>query len=88
MRPDLMRGWSAADTRLTVLGGGGSFAAYAIVVWAFAQAPIALVAALRETSVVFALVIGVAVFKERLDLAKVLATTVTLAGAAMLQLAR
>ena len=88
MRPDILRGWNGRDWRLGALGGGGSFVAYAIVVWAFTQAPIALVTALRETSVVFALLIGVLVFRERLDLAKVAATAVTLCGAVLLRLAR
>ena len=47
-----------------------SFGAYALVIWAFTQAPIALVTALRETSIVFALLIGVFFLKEKLDLAK------------------
>lgn len=47
-----------------LIGGGVSFAAYAIVTWAFTQAPIALAAALSETSIVFALLIGVFFLKE------------------------
>ncbi len=70
------------------LGGGASFIAYAIVTWAFTQAPIALVTALRETSIVFALLIGVFFLKERLDLIKVLSTMTVLIGAALLRLAR
>ena len=70
-----------------ILGGGASFAAYAIVIWAFTQAPIALVTALRETSIVFALLIGVFVLKERLDLAKLASTMTTLLGAALLRFA-
>lgn len=70
------------------VGGGASFIAYAIVTWAFTQAPIALVTALRETSIVFALLIGVFFLKERLDLMKVLSTMTVLTGAALLRLAR
>src|SRR5690606_42001391 len=70
------------------IGGSASFLAYAMVVWAFTQAPIALVTALRETSIVFALVIGVMFLKEPLNLAKVVATLTTLLGAAILRLAR
>jgi len=74
--------------RLFWLGGGASFIAYAIVTWAFTQAPIALVTALRETSIIFALLIGVFFLKERLDLMKVLSTMTVLVGAALLRLAR
>jgi drug/metabolite transporter (DMT)-like permease len=68
-----------------LIGGTASFIAYGLVIWAFTQAPIALVAALRETSIVFALLIGVGVLKERLNLAKVAATLVTLLGAVLLR---
>ena len=71
-----------------VVGGGASYVAYALVMWAFTQAPIALVTALRETSIVFALLIGVFFLKEKLDLAKVFSTMVTLLGAALLRFSK
>lgn len=74
--------------RMFLVGGGASFAAYAIVTWAFTQAPIALVAALRETSIIFALLIGVFALKEPLNLAKVASTMATLFGAALLRYAK
>ncbi|MCH9671959.1 MAG: DMT family transporter [Gammaproteobacteria bacterium] len=74
--------------QLFFIGGGASFIAYALVTWAFTQAPIALVTALRETSIVFALFIGVVFLKERLNLAKVGSTLVTLLGVALLRFAR
>ncbi|WP_226780138.1 DMT family transporter [Oceaniglobus trochenteri] len=77
--------WGSARGVL-LIGGSASFVAYSIVIWAFTQAPIALVVALRETSIVFALVIGVAFLNERLNLGKVAATMMTLAGAALLRL--
>ncbi|MBF9030889.1 EamA family transporter [Rhodobacterales bacterium HKCCE3408] len=70
-----------------VIGGGASFLAYLLVVWAFTQAPIPLVTALRETSIIFALLIGVFVLNERLNLGKIVATAVTLGGAVLLRLA-
>jgi drug/metabolite transporter (DMT)-like permease len=51
-----------------LVGGGLSAGAYAISVWAMTQAPVALVASLRETSVLFATLIGVRLLKERLTL--------------------
>ena len=70
------------------VGGNASFIAYVMVVWAFTQAPIALVTALRETSIVFALMIGVFVLKERFDIAKFFATALTILGAVLLKIAR
>lgn len=71
-----------------LIGGAASFIAYAIAVWGFTRAPIALVAALRETSIIVALLISVFVMKERLDLAKLVSTFITAAGAVVLRLAR
>jgi drug/metabolite transporter (DMT)-like permease len=68
------------------IGGPLSFIAYALVTWAFTQAPIALVSALRETSLVFALVIGTLFLKERVNLGKVFSVFVTLTGAVLLRL--
>jgi drug/metabolite transporter (DMT)-like permease len=74
--------------RLALCGGGASFFAYAMVTWAFTMAPIPLVTALRETSIIFALLLGVFVLKERLDLLKVLATMCTLIGVGLLRIHR
>jgi drug/metabolite transporter (DMT)-like permease len=71
-----------------LIGGVASFVAYAVVIWAFTEAPIALVTALRETSIVFALLIGVGFLSERLDLAKVASTMITISGAVLLRLGR
>jgi len=73
---------------LALRGGGASFLAYAMVTWAFTMAPIPLVTALRETSIIFALLLGVFVLKERLDLMKVFATACTLLGVGLLRLNR
>ncbi len=69
-------------------GGLASYIAYILVVWAFTQAPIPLVTALRETSIVFALLIGVFFFRERLDLIKLVATALSLCGVGLLRFAK
>ena len=74
--------------RVFAVGGSASFAAYGLVIWAFTQAPIALVTALRETSIVFALLFGVFFLKERMDLAKVFSTMVILLGVALLRFSK
>lgn len=86
--PGLIRSIPKRARGVFVMGGSASFIAYAVVVWAFTQAPIALVTALRETSIVFALLIGVFFLKEKLDLAKVFSVMVTLMGAALLRLSK
>ncbi len=54
-------------SRRSLIGGGLSAAAYAISVWAMTKAPVALVASLRETSVLFATLIGARLLHERLS---------------------
>ncbi|WP_226574406.1 DMT family transporter [Acuticoccus sediminis] len=64
-----MRG-RAAFARLPAAGlpgvaaGAMSLGSYWIAVWAFTQAPIALVASLRETSILFAILIAATVMRE------------------------
>ncbi|MEM5296038.1 EamA family transporter [Burkholderia sp. JPY481] len=67
-------------------GGAMSLAAYWIVIWAMTVAPIALVAAVRETSVVFAGFIAVYVLKEPFSRVRTAAATLTLAGLALMRL--
>ena len=74
--------------RLAILLGFLSLAAYWAVIWAMSVAPIALVAALRETSIVFVVVIGVVFLKERLSLLRLAATLATLAGTVLLKAGR
>lgn len=62
------------------LAGGLSLLTYWIVVWAMTTAPIALVAAVRETSILFAVIIGVIVLGEKASLGKISAALVILGG--------
>lgn len=50
--------------RRGLLGGACTLASYGLALWAMTHAPIALVAALRETSVVFAAIIAASFLKE------------------------
>jgi drug/metabolite transporter (DMT)-like permease len=88
IRPGLIKKVVFQNYRLALSGGCASFTAYALVIWAFTLAPIALVTALRETSIIFALLLGVFVLKERLDLVKLIATMLTMLGVGMLRVNR
>jgi drug/metabolite transporter (DMT)-like permease len=66
-------------------GGTISYIVYAIVVWGFTQAPIPLVSALRETSVIIALLIGTLFLKERFTILKTLSILVIFAGVVLLK---
>jgi drug/metabolite transporter (DMT)-like permease len=74
--------------RLAVPMGLLSLAAYWAVIWAMTVAPASLVAALRESSIVFALLFGVLFLNERLSLVRLAATFTTIFGAALLKFSR
>ena len=57
-----------------------SLAAYGLVLWAQRRGALAVVAALRETSVLAAALIGTLVFGERFGRRRVLAAAVLAAG--------
>ena len=65
---------------LAALGGAASITSYAIALWAMTRAPVASVAALRETSVLFATVIGTFVLKEAFGLQRALGTMIIVGG--------
>jgi drug/metabolite transporter (DMT)-like permease len=53
------------DTVKSLAGGAFSLIAYGVVIWALSRSPMGQVSALRETGILFALVIGVLFLKER-----------------------
>jgi drug/metabolite transporter (DMT)-like permease len=66
--------------RMGVFASVASYGAYGVSVWAMTLAPIATVAALRETSILFAVLIGWLVFGERMSRDKAVAALVIVAG--------
>jgi drug/metabolite transporter (DMT)-like permease len=69
--------------------GGGALAviSYSIVLWAMTVAPIAIIAALRETSVLFGALIAVVFLGEPLRAARIAAALMIVAGLMLLRLA-
>ncbi|HEX7435877.1 MAG TPA: DMT family transporter [Caldimonas sp.] len=65
---------------VALLGGGASIGSYAIALWAMTRAPVASVAALRETSVLFAALLGTVLLKERFGLQRAAGTGVIVGG--------
>ena len=74
------------DIVQSMAGGLLSMLAYGIVVWAMATAPVAIVAALRESSILFAALIGVFVLKEKPGPIRIAAILLLVAGIALLRL--
>jgi len=75
-----------ARWRMAFGAGLCSALSYGIAVWAMTVAPVGAVAALRETSVVFALCLGRWLLKERLDAHRWLGIAAVLAGAMTLRI--
>ena len=57
-----------------------------IAIWAMTVAPIALVAALRETSVLFAALLGMVLLREPVLPARIVAACLVLAGVVLVRL--
>lgn len=66
-------------------GGAMGLTAYWIVIWALAQGPMAPVAALRETSVIFAALFGTVLLREPFGRLRVGAAALVAAGIVLLQ---
>jgi drug/metabolite transporter (DMT)-like permease len=75
-----------ASAQRGLIGGVCSFAAYGIVLWAMTRAPVAAVAALRETSVLFAALMGSLWLKEGFGLPRLAGAATVVAGIAALKL--
>jgi drug/metabolite transporter (DMT)-like permease len=71
---------------LAALGGMASIGSYAIALWAMMRAPVASVAALRETSVLFAALFGTWLLKERFGWQRAIGTAVVVLGVMALRL--
>jgi len=78
---DMTRHWKAA-----FIGGTLSLVAYWIAIWAMTVAPIALVAALRESSVLFGAAIAVIFLKEPLRPSRIAAAGLIVAGLVLIRL--
>jgi len=83
------RGALVASRQTWVMGSlaaMASYGAYAIVVWAMTIAPIALVTALRETSILFAVMIGWLFFGEKMGVQKAAAAGLIVLGVVITRL--
>jgi drug/metabolite transporter (DMT)-like permease len=68
-----------------IAGGAFTLAAYTLVLWAMTRAPVAGVAALRETSVVFATALATWRLRERLGAGRIAAAALVALGVALLE---
>jgi drug/metabolite transporter (DMT)-like permease len=69
------------------LGGLASVGSYGIALWAMTRAPVAAVAALRETSILFATAIAAVILREPVGRARLAAVALIACGAVAMRLA-
>lgn len=86
-----MRGFSGLKPALAYLplgfaGGAMSCGAYGVAIWAMTVAPIPLVAAVRETSVLFGAAIAVLFLKEPLKINRIIAAFLIVGGLVLIRL--
>lgn len=79
--PAMRRFW-----RRGLAGGALQLLSYGIAIWAMTAAPIAIVATLRETSVLFGAVIAVVVLKEPVRAARIVAACLIVCGLILIRL--
>ena len=70
---------------LAALGGAASIGSYAIALWAMTRAPVAAISALRETSILFASVLGVWLLKEPFGMQRAVGAVVIVGGVVALR---
>lgn len=73
--------------RLGIIGALGMMLSYGLALWAMTFAPVVMVAALRETSILFAMIISAIFLKEVLTIAKVTGICLIMAGVIAIRLA-
>jgi drug/metabolite transporter (DMT)-like permease len=84
LRGKSMLGLAARHWKVGFIGGALSMAAYGIAIYAMSQAFMAQVAALRETSVIFAAIFSAVILKERFHPRRYLAIAMVALGAVLL----
>ena len=86
VRGRAMIGTMFAEWSTALLTGALAAGAYWIAMWAMTKAPIASVAALRETSILFAMAISVLALRERATSWRIMAGCLIVAGVVALRL--
>ena len=79
-RKNIFQNIFSEGKKLFWIGGTISYIIYIIVVWAFTKAPIPMVGALRETSILFSILIGYFFLKEKITTTKIISIILIVIG--------
>ena len=77
----------AKEHALVATGGALSLASYGLALWAMLYMPVAVVSALRETSIAFGIVLAVWLLKERMSVKKLCSVALIVLGVLSIRLA-
>ncbi|RSZ57442.1 EamA family transporter [Massilia atriviolacea] len=86
-RRHALRAYARAYWKTGLLGGFVSMASYGLALWAMTAAPVAVIAALRETSILFAALIARVFLRERLGVGRLCAVGLIAGGAVAMRFA-
>ncbi len=78
--------YAQANWRSGMIGGIGTATSYGLALWAMTMAPIAVVSALRETSILFGILLSATILRERVDRRRIVAACIIASGAIALRL--
>jgi len=84
-KPGVVKKVLSKGKKIFFIGGTLSYIVYGTIIWAFTQASVPTVAALRETSIIFALLIGTFFLKEKFTLLKTAAVLTIFFGVILLK---
>jgi drug/metabolite transporter (DMT)-like permease len=86
-RPGQLPAYARTNIAILLLGGAANLGSYSLALWAMTRAPVAAVAALRETSIVFAVAIAALVLGEKVSRQRLAAVALVACGAVTMRLA-
>lgn len=72
--------------KLSLVGGGASLISYGTALWAMTLAPIAVIAALRETAILFGVLLATLLLHERLGARRAVGVLLLVIGAIMMRI--
>jgi drug/metabolite transporter (DMT)-like permease len=85
-RPGQFARYARMNIGVLLLGGAANLGSYAVALWAMTHAPVAAVAALRETSILFAVAIAGLVLHEKISAQRLAAAVLVACGAVIMRL--
>ncbi len=85
-RPGELASYARVHLHVLLLGGAANLGSYALALWAMTRAPVAAVAALRETSILFAVAIAALLLREKVSAQRLAAVALVACGAVAMRL--